>query len=221
MFLRAFSVAFALMLTLPAPNPAQARQIRLLAFGDSLTEGYGLKPCEGLVPRLQLWLRDRGHDVVVLNGGLSGDTTAGGRVRIGYSMARHHPDAVMVELGGNDMIAGLGVRAAEGNLGSILSQAGQKDMPLLLVGIANPRAGAVEQAEWAAIWPRLAQRHGTLLYPDLYAPLVAQPRTRWSELLQGDGVHASAAGVDLIVGALGPEVEALLAKVSLPDADGS
>lgn len=196
------------------PLAALADQIRLLAFGDSLTEGYGLKARDGLVPQLQSWLRDRGHDVVVLNGGLSGDTTAGGRVRIGYSIARHKPDAILVELGGNDLIAGLGWRGAEDNLDSILSQAGKGAAPLLLVGIANPRAQGDDRADWAAIWPRLAQRHGTLLHADLYAPLVQRPQAEWADLLQADGVHASAAGVRLIVEGLGPQVEALLAQVT-------
>lgn len=197
-----------------APLAAFADQIRLLAFGDSLTQGYGLKPRDGLVPQLQDWLRARGHDVVVLNGGLSGDTTAGGRVRIGYSLARQKPDAVIVELGGNDMIAGLGWKGAEDNLDSILSQAGKGETPLLLVGIANPRASGGDQLGWAAIWPRLAQKHDTLLYADLYAPLVARPQSEWAQLLQADGVHASAAGVRLIVAGLGPSTEALLAQVT-------
>lgn len=196
------------------PLAAMADQIRLLAFGDSLTQGYGLKPRDGLVPRLQAWLRARGHDVVVLNGGLSGDTTAGGRVRIGYSLARHRPDAVMVELGGNDLLAGLGWKGARDNLDSILSQAGKGDTPVLLVGIANPRASGADAANWAAIWPRLAQKHHALLYPDLYAPLVARPQAEWADLLQADGLHASARGVQLIVDGLGPRVEALLAQVS-------
>lgn len=219
MVLRNMFLALALMLTLPTSNAAEARPIRVLAFGDSLTEGYGLRPDEGLVPQLEAWLRARGHDVVVLNGGLSGDTTAGGRVRIGYSIARHHPDATIIELGGNDMLAGFGANSAEANLDSILRQAGQGGTPLLLVGIANPRASARAQRDWTAIWPRLAARHDTLLHENLYAPLVARPKSEWSVLLQADGVHASAQGVERIVEALGPKVEELLAKVTLPEGD--
>lgn len=219
MVLRKMFLALAMMLTLPTADAADARPIRVLAFGDSLTEGYGLRPDEGLVPRLQEWLQARGHDVVVLNGGLSGDTTAGGRVRIGYSIARHHPDATIVELGGNDMLAGFSPKSAEANLDSILRQAGQGGTPLLLVGIANPRASARAQRDWTEIWPRLAARHDALLHENLYAPLVARPKSEWSVLLQADGVHASAQGVERIVEALGPKVEELLAKVNLPDGD--
>lgn len=211
MMLKTFSLAAML---LAAPIAASAEQIRLLAFGDSLTEGYGLKSGEGLVPQLQSWLRARGHDVLILNGGLSGDTTAGGRIRIGYSIARHRPDAVIVELGGNDLIYGMGAKGAEANLDSILEQAGADARPILLVGIANPRADTNVQAEWAAIWPRLAKRHGTLLDPNLYAPIFSLPETEWPRMVQGDGVHPSPDGVKRIVEALGPKVEELLETVS-------
>lgn len=95
------------LLVVLAAVPAAAGPLRILAFGDSLTEGYGLPRKDGLVPQLQAWLDARGHDVLVLNGGLSGDTATGGRVRIGHSLARHRPDAVIVELGGNDLLLGL------------------------------------------------------------------------------------------------------------------
>ncbi|SMO37924.1 arylesterase [Paracoccus laeviglucosivorans] len=213
MTLRALSLAAALCL---APLPLLADQIRVLAFGDSLTEGYGLPPGEGLVPQLQKWLRDRGHDVVVLNGGLAGDTTAGGRVRIGYSLARHKPDAVIVELGGNDLIFGLSAKGAEDNLDSIMSQAGVDDHPLLLVGIAKPEPNP----DWAAIWPRLAAKHDALLYENLYAPLYTLPEAEIPAMLQADRTHPSADGVKRIVLGLGPAVEALIARVGQPSPAG-
>ena len=116
--------ASALVALFLAATPVAAEPLRILAFGDSLTEGYGLRHRDGLVPQLQNWLDARGHEVVVLNGGLSGDTTAGGRVRIGYSLARHKPDAVIVELGGNDLLMGFSPKMVEKNLDSILDQAG-------------------------------------------------------------------------------------------------
>ena len=201
----------ALALTfLMAATPALAEPLRILAFGDSLTEGYGLPPKDGLVPRLQDWLTKRGHDVVVLNGGLSGDTAAGGRVRIGYTLARARPDAVIVELGANDLLMGFSPAMVEKNLGSILVQAGRDDRPLLLVGIASPRLSPELQQEWAAIWPRLATRHDTLLMANLYQPLFDLPRADLPAMLQEDGLHASAKGVALIVESLGPKVEELI-----------
>ena len=203
--------ALALAFVLAAPA-SFAEPLRILAFGDSLTEGYGLPPKDGLVPRLQDWLTARGHDVVVLNGGLSGDTAAGGRVRIGYSLARSRPDAVIVELGGNDLLMGFSPAMVEENLASILVQAGRGDTPLLLVGIASPRISPELQREWAAIWPRLADRHDTLLMENLYQPLFELPQADVSAMLQDDGLHASAKGVELIVESLGPKVEALIAE---------
>lgn len=206
--------ALALLLAMTAaPLAAQAEQIRLLAFGDSLTAGYGLNQADGLVPRLQAWLDARGHDVVVLNGGLSGDTTAGGRARIERSLARHDPDAVMVELGGNDLLYDLGVAGAEDNLDAVLTAATQGGRPVLLVGIAKPDRDEARRRSWAELWPRLAQRHGTLVYDNLYMPLFSLPQSELPRMMQGDGVHASAHGVRLVVEALGPQVEALLAQV--------
>ncbi|UXU75321.1 MULTISPECIES: arylesterase [unclassified Paracoccus (in: a-proteobacteria)] len=198
---------------------APAPPLRVLVFGDSLTEGYGLPRKDGLVPQLQAWLDRRGQDATVLNGGLSGDTTAGGRVRIGYSIARHRPDAVVVELGGNDLLLGFGPAMVEDNLDSILTQAARRDRPLLLVGIALPDAGArdipasdsTERAAWAAIWPRLADRHRALLLPNLFQPLYDAPED-YRAYLQADGLHPSARGVREIVEVLGPKVEELIAE---------
>ena len=242
--------ASALVALFLAATPVAAEPLRILAFGDSLTEGYGLRHRDGLVPQLQNWLDARGHEVVVLNGGLSGDTTAGGRVRIGYSLARHKPDAVIVELGGNDLLMGFSPKMVEKNLDSILDQAGADlaktnplDLdrtapdpanaaesgpgesgpgesgpgkpPLLLVGIASPELDADAQRQWAEMWPRLAARHDTLLMPNLYQPLFDLPGDGYKALLQEDGLHASAAGVQLIVESLGPKVEQLIARAKV------
>lgn len=186
---------------------------RILAFGDSLTAGYGLPTAQGLVPRLQQWLAAQRTPAQILNGGLSGDTTYGGRVRIGLSLRRHSPDAVIVELGGNDMLLGWSSAQAEANLDAILAQAGMNGRPLLLVGIHAPGRRAEWRAGWAAIWPRLAQRHDALLLPDLYAPLAAIPREGRGGYMQADGIHPSARGVDLLVQTLGPQVQRLIDRV--------
>lgn len=177
---------------------------RVLAFGDSLTAGYGLRRAQGLVPQLGRWLAQAGRPAQVLNGGLSGDTTATGRVRLPLSLARNRPDAVIVALGGNDMLLRRHAPEAEANLDAILTRAGAGGRPLLLVGIHAPQGDAGWRRDWAAIWPRLAQRHDALLLPDLYAPLAAVPAASRAPLLLADGVHPSAQGVSLLVGALGP-----------------
>ncbi len=207
--------ALALSLVLLA-SPLAAEPLRILAFGDSLTEGFGLPPDQGLVPQLQAWLRAHGHDVEVINGGLSGDTATGGRIRIGYTLSHSAPDAVIVELGANDMLMGLSPQIVEKSLNSIMTQAGGDGRPLLLVGIASPYQSKADQKVWAAIWPRVAARHDALLMPNLYQPLYDLPKDRQADMVQEDGLHASAQGVALIVESLGPRVEELIARSGQP-----
>lgn len=201
------------------PLGARAAGIRVLAFGDSLTAGYGLPPEQGLVAQLQGWLHARGHrNVEVVNGGVSGETTAGGRQRIAAAIAEARPDAIIVELGGNDLLSGATPAEAEANLDAILAQARAGNRPVLLVGIAEPERDEARRRAWAGIWPRLAARHGTLLLPNLYAPILSLPQERWPALLQADRIHASAEGVRLIVESLGPKVEELVAPIEAAQA---
>ena len=149
-----------------------------------------------------------------MNGGVSGETTAGGRQRIAAAIAETRPDAIIVELGGNDLLSGTTPPAeTEANLDAILRQAQTEGRPVLLVGIAEPERDEARRRAWAEIWPRLAARHGTLLLPNLYEPILSQPRDRWPALLQEDRIHASAEGVRLIVESLGPKVEELIAPI--------
>jgi acyl-CoA thioesterase-1 len=196
-------------------RPAQAQALpRILCFGDSLTAGFGLGPTEGLVPQLSAWLADAGRPADLIDAGLSGDTTYGGRVRIELSMRRHRPDAVMVELGGNDMLRRWQPADAEANLDAILQTAGSGGRPLLLVGIHAPAGQPDWRRAWNGIWPRLAERHGALLLQDLYAPLAQVPATDRAPLLLRDGVHPSAQGVALIVRHLGPVAAQLVERAA-------
>ncbi|MFH5775750.1 GDSL-type esterase/lipase family protein [Paracoccus sp. NGMCC 1.201697] len=203
-----FSIALAVL-----PLAAAADQVRLLAIGDSLTAGYGLAPRDGLVPQLQGWLRKRGHDVLVLNAGISGDTTEGGAKRVTAEIRANHPDAVIVELGGNDLLMDLPPRIPEANLDSILTQIDAAGLPALLVGIGRPERNERLRRSWAEIWPRLGARHGVLVHDNLYGPLLLLPESQRAHVLQEDQIHASKAGVAMIVEALGPRVEALIAEV--------
>ncbi|AGT09729.1 GDSL-type esterase/lipase family protein [Paracoccus aminophilus] len=208
-FVRAL-LGFALAAVLAAQ--ALAETPRILAFGDSITEGYGLGPDDGLVPELNRWLKRHGYKADLVNAGLSGDTTYGGRVRIGWSL-REGADAVIVELGGNDLIMGWKIRDIEKNLDAIITQAKAKGRPVLLVGITPPEGFTkTSGAAVREMWDRLAARHEVLLLPDLYAPLWAVPldEARRS-LLQKDGVHLSKQGVRLVVTQeLGPAVARLI-----------
>lgn len=189
--------------------------MQLVALGDSLTQGYGLNPGEGLVPQLEAWLGAQGAEVTVLNAGVSGDTTAGGRARLGWSL-EPGTDAVMIELGGNDILRGLPPEQARENLDAMLAEVSVRGLPVLLVGLKAPgNYGAAYQADFDAIWPELGAKYHTVVLPDLLAPIGAKtPEERAAEgLMQGDNIHPSAEGVKLVIAALGPKVLELLAKV--------
>lgn len=203
-------LAFALIL--PA-GPALADEVTVAALGDSLTQGFGLVAERGFVPQLETWLADRGAAVRVLNAGVSGDTTAGGLSRIDWTLTED-VDALIVALGGNDVLRGLPPEAARDNLNGILEAADSRGIPVLLVGItAPPNYGPDYKAAFEAIYPDLSEIYGTLLYPDFLAPLLADRERALREWMQPDGIHPNAAGVALIVEAMGPSVLDLIARV--------
>lgn len=195
-----------------AATPVAAQPLTLVAFGDSLTQGYGLPEGEGLVPQLQAWLAERGEDVAVVNAGVSGDTTAGGAARIDWTLTED-VDALMIALGGNDVLRGLSPAEARANLTAMLEAAKARGLPVLLVGIAAPgNYGPDYKAEFDAIYPDLAAMYGALLAEDLLAPLTDRTdgAATLRELMQPDGIHPNAKGVALIVEALGPKILDLL-----------
>lgn len=195
-----------------SPLAAAADPARILVFGDSLARGYGLPPGRGFVPALSRWLEAEGAEVRLLNAGLSGDTTFGGRVRIHWAL-RRGADAVIVEIGGNDMLLGLAPELAESNLDAILSAAGAGGRPVLLLGVTPWRGDPGWRARWRAMWPRLAARHHALLVPDLYEGIRAVPEERRGAMLQRDGIHASERGVASMVRLVGPKVLQLLSRL--------
>ncbi|WP_103172472.1 arylesterase [Paracoccus sp. SY] len=198
---------------LAAPVAASAQEpFRLVALGDSLTQGYGLPADQGLVPRLQDWLQKAGHDVIVINAGVSGDTTAGGLSRLDWTLA-DEPDAMIVALGGNDLLRGIDPATSRANLDAILTRLKAEDVPAMLVGLSAPgNFGPEFQRDFAAMFPEVAQQHGAALYPDLLAPITERYKSGESleDLMQDDGLHPDAAGVQAIVEALGPAVDAWL-----------
>jgi acyl-CoA thioesterase I len=194
---------------------AHAEAVRLAALGDSLTQGYGLPPEDGLVPQLQAWLTARGADVTVLNAGVSGDTTAGGLSRTDWTLTPD-VDAVMVALGGNDMLRGIDPAVSKANLAGILEKAAAKNLPVLLVPLSAPgNYGPEYKRDFDGMYPALATKYGALLAGDMFAPLMAarDAGTPMGDLMQSDGIHPSKAGVALIVEELGPDVMELLARV--------
>jgi acyl-CoA thioesterase-1 len=210
--------SFVILLALFAAAPASAAPLNLIALGDSLTQGYGLPPDDGLVPQLQNWLQAHGHDVTVLNAGVSGDTSAGGRSRIDWTLAGGG-DAIIVELGGNDMLRGIDPAATRDNLDAILRAASAKGLPILLIGLSAPgNFGADYQTAFDAIYPDLAAKYHAMLIPNFFAPLTAgtDRAAAMKTYMQADGIHPNAAGVRIIVAVLGPQVEQLLARIGKP-----
>lgn len=194
--------------------PLSAAPVTLLALGDSLTEGYGLPPEEGYVPQLQAWLKAHGTDAVILNAGVSGDTTAGGLSRADWSMT---PDvqAVIVNLGGNDMLRGIAPTEARANLDAILAKITARGLPVALVSLRAPgNYGAAYKTEFDAIYGDLATQYGAVLIDNYFAPIADMSGTALdATMMQSDGIHPNAAGVIKIVDRIGPIVQGLLAQV--------
>jgi len=190
------------------PAAAATEEIRLLVLGDSLSAGLGLAPAQAFPARLQEALSRRGHKVRVINAGVSGDTTAGGRARLDWVLA-DKPQAAIVELGANDGLRGLDIAAMSANLSAILTRLETEQVKVLLAGMkAPPNYGAAYGRDYEQAFAALAKRHDVIFYP-FFLDGVATQR----ELNQADGIHPNAKGVDIIVANILPYVEKLLAGV--------
>jgi acyl-CoA thioesterase-1 len=194
-------------------TPDTTANLRILAFGDSLVQGYGLPEPDGFVPRLHAWLAANGApDVAVINAGVSGDTTAGGLARIDWALAEP-ADAVVVVLGGNDMLRGIDPALVRTNRDGILTAIGTRGLPVLLAGIpAVPNYGEAYASAFRAVYPDLAAKHGAILYRSFFSGMGSGRSPREVQaLMQRDGIHPSAEGVSLIVAHMGPSVLELIA----------
>lgn len=197
---------------------AVAQPVTIAALGDSLTQGYGLIQEDGFVPQLEGWLAERGHEVVILNAGVSGDTTAGGLARAAWTLTPD-VDAMIVALGGNDLLRGILPEASRENLAGILRAAQEAGVEVLLIGLNAPgNYGPEFQRDFNAMYPDLAAQFGTLYIESFLGALETQASdSRLDQsYMQGDGIHPMREGVALIVEAVGPEVEALIARVGQP-----
>lgn len=197
--------ALAALLFLAAPGAA-AGEVTVLALGDSLTQGYGLPREEGFVPQLQGWLNDRGVEARLINGGVSGDTTAGGAARVDWSLTGEI-DAMIVALGGNDLLRGIDPEVAKANLARILEAAQAQGVAVLLVGMQAPgNYGPEYKAAFDSIYPALAEAYDTLYFESFFKGLGETDPGQAREYFQADGIHPNARGVARIVAALGPAV---------------
>lgn len=193
-------------------GPVNAETVTVAALGDSLTQGYGLPPEDGFVPQMEAWLKRQGADVVLINAGVSGDTTAGGLSRVAWTLTPD-VDAMILALGGNDLLRGIDPANSRENLKEILEAAQAAGVRVLLVGLPGPtNYGPDYKAAFDAMYPELSAEFGTALFPDWFQGLVdlGDPEMVRQTYFQPDGIHPNAEGVKLIVGALGPAVLALV-----------
>lgn len=195
----------ALLLVSPA---AASAPVRILALGTSLTQGYGLPPGTEFTSVLQKALKAKGFDAVVINAGVSGDTSAGGLARLDWSLA-DHPDAAIVELGSNDALRGLPPSETRRNLKAIVQRLKAAHVLVLLAGMKAPRnLGLRYVKKFDAIYPQLAREEHVLLYPFFLQGVALNPR-----LNQADGIHPNVHGEKIIVTNILPYVEKLIGEV--------
>jgi acyl-CoA thioesterase I len=193
---------------LRAPAAAADRPLRIVALGDSLTAGFGLAADEAFPAKLERALKDKGVAVEISNAGVSGDTASGGLARLDWSVP-DGTDAVILELGANDMLRGIAPEITKQALTEIVRRLAERRITVLLAGMrAAPNLGPDYGRRFDAIYPDLAARNGLLLYPFFLDGIAADPT-----LNQGDGLHPTAAGVDAIVAGILPKVQELVTRV--------
>ncbi len=194
----------------PPGSPATEPRPVVLAFGDSLTAGYGLEQGLGFAPQLQATLRRNGIKAEVVDGGVSGDTTEAGKARLGWTIdgMKRKPDLVILELGANDMLRALDPKLADANLDAMLAELGRRRIPVLLAGMrAAPNLDPAYVRQFEAIYPRLAAKYGVPLYPFFLDGVAAE-----QGMVQPDGLHPTFDGVKRIVTGIAPAVKQALGE---------
>lgn len=210
------SLAAFLLLLLTFTGPASAETARIVILGDSLTAGFGVDPENAFPDQLQRALSERGHDVEIVNGGVSGDTASDGLARVDWTIG---PDAsaVIVELGANDALRGVDPAITRDALDQLIARLAERGLPVLLAGmLAPPNLGSEYGDAFNAIYPDLAARYDTLLYPFFLDGVAAEP-----DLNQADGIHPNAEGVAVIVERILPSVEDLIEEIPATTTTGA
>lgn len=184
------------------PQAAPDKPFTIVMLGDSITAGYGLPQEDALPAKLEAALHADGYAIDIVNAGVSGDTTAGGRARLDWALG-DHPDAVLIALGGNDMLRALDPDAMRANLAAMIEAARAQNVLVMLAGMrAAENLGGNYAARFDAVFPDLAKAYGVPLYPFLLDGVATDPA-----LNQDDGIHPNAKGVGVIIARLAPFVE--------------
>ena len=202
------SIAAALLsILLTGAAPSVDRPL-VLAFGDSLTAGYGLDSGLGFAPQLQATLRRHGIAAEVADGGVSGDTSEAGKARLGWTLdgLPRKPNLVIVELGANDMLRGLDPALTRRNLSALLQELQRRNINVLIAGMrAAPNLDPAYVSQFEAIYPDLARQYRTSLHPFFMEGVAGQ-----KDMIQADGMHPTFEGVKRIVTGITPAVKTAL-----------
>lgn len=205
------SLVLAALAVLFPQSPTEAATLKILALGDSLTAGYGVLSQDAFPVRLEAALAARGEDVEIVDAGVSGDTAADALDRLDWILGDGtvHYDGAIVELGANDMLRGHDPALTADTIAEILDRLAEEKTAVLLAGMrAAPNLGPTYVKAFDALYPRLAEDHGALLYPFFLDGVAGHP-----DLNQPDGMHPTAAGVDVIVDRILPYVEKLIDRI--------
>ena len=202
------SLAAFLLLLLTFSGAANAEPTRIVILGDSLTAGFGVDPGDAFPERLQEALAERGHDVEIVNGGVSGDTASDGLARVDWTIGPE-ASAVVVELGANDALRGVDPEITRDAIDRLVARLTERGLPVLITGmLAPPNLGSEYGEAFNSIYPEVAERYDALLYPFFLDGVAAEP-----DLNQADGIHPNAEGVAVIVERILPSVEALIERI--------
>ena len=206
-----------LIVVIPLSLPvAVDAETRISFFGDSLVQGYGLYPEDGMVAQMTDWLVKNNSPVQLVNSGVSGDTTAGGKARINWTLAEEF-DGIIILLGGNDLLRGIDVRESRSNLRTILAETSSRNLPTLLIGHEAPsNFGQDYKTEFEQIFRDLSTEYNLILFPRIFNPLdKLGTREEVREIyFQEDMLHPNKDGVHKIVNELGPYVLELIQEIN-------
>jgi acyl-CoA thioesterase-1 len=192
----------------PEDIAVEGEERRILAFGDSLFAGYNLAEHEGYPERLERALRQQGINARVVDAGVSGDTSAAGRQRLGFVLDQQaeKPDLVLLELGGNDMLRGIQPADTRANFEEMLEELQSREIPVLLMGMrAPPNYGPEYQQQFDELYGELASEYDAQLVPFWLESIYQDP-----SLFQSDRIHPTAEGIDALVADTLDEVQAAL-----------
>jgi len=184
----------------PAAEPV------ILVLGDSLSAAYGIERSRGWVALLQNRLQQAGYPHRVVNASISGDTTAGGLSRLPQALAQFQPDILIIELGGNDGLRGLGNRQTRDHLDQMITLArAARSRPLLLGMMLPPNFGKAFTEKFLQIYRDLAEQRRVPLVPFFLEGVADRP-----DWMQGDGIHPNASGQPLMLEHVWAQLQPLL-----------